>query len=107
MKLGLSTLVCAAALSSAACAGRHTILAVPAVSMTTPALPPGATSTQIGRVEASFCHGDDPLVSQDSNIGLIDEAIAKAQKMTNATYLKDVTIQSDGACVYVEAMAMH
>lgn len=96
----------AAALAAVGCSNRYTILSVPAVSMTTPSLPDGTTVTQAGRVEAQYCTGDDPIVSKDDNVGLIDEAVAKAQQKSGARYLSDVTIQRDSSCVYVEGMAM-
>jgi hypothetical protein len=91
---------------TAACGGRYTILSVPAVSMTTPSLPEGTKLQPAGRVQSQYCVGDDPVVSQDSNVGLIDEAVAKAQQQSGAQYLSDVTISQDASCVYVDAMAM-
>jgi hypothetical protein len=96
----------AAALATVGCSNRYTILSVPAVSMTTPSLQQGEAATPAGRVEAEYCLGDDPVVSKDDNIGLIDEAVAKAQQKSGAKYLSDVTIQRDSSCVYVEGMAM-
>jgi hypothetical protein len=88
------------------CSAHYTILSVPAVSMTAPSLPPGTAATPAGRVTSEFCPGDDPGVSHDDNVGLIDEAVARAQQKSGAQYLSDVTIASDGMCVYVDAMAM-
>jgi hypothetical protein len=96
----------AAALATTGCSNRYTILSVPAVSMTTPSLPEGSSVTPAGKVEAQYCQGDDPIVSKDNNVGLIDEAVAKAQQQSGAKYLSDVTIQQDASCVYVDGTAM-
>ncbi len=88
-------------------AQRQTILTVPAVSMTRPSMSEGYVARPGEKVSAEYCRGDDPLVSQDRNIGLIDEAIMKAQKQSNAEYLSDVTISQAGQCIMVEGTAMH
>ncbi len=106
MKLALLSFAAVAALATVGCSNRYTILSVPAVSMTTPSMPEGAPAQPAGRVEAEYCTGDDPIVSKDDNVGLIDEAVAKAQQKSGAKYLSDVTIQRDASCVYVEGMAM-
>lgn len=90
-----------------ACAPRETILTVPAVSMTHPAAPEGKALKPAGRIEAEYCKGDDSEQSKgEQNIGLIDEAVLKAQRESEAVYLSDVTISQQGSCVLVEAMAM-
>lgn len=106
MKLALLPFAAVVALAATGCSNRYTILSVPAVSMTTPSLPEGTPAQPAGRVEAEYCTGDDPIVSKDDNVGLIDEAVAKAQQKSGAKYLSDVTIQRDASCVYVEGMAM-
>jgi hypothetical protein len=88
------------------CSGRYTILSVPAVSMTTPSLPPGTKASPAGRVEARYCTGDTPIASKDDIVGMMDEAILRAQQKSGAAYLSDVTIQRDGDCIYVNGMAM-
>lgn len=95
-----------AALSSVGCAARYTVLTVPAVSMTNPSFEPSKSGTPGEHVESTYCQGDDTLVSHDKNIGLIDEAVMKAQKQSGAAYLSDVTISRDGKCMVVEATAM-
>ncbi len=57
-------------------------------------------------MQSQFCTGDDPVVSKDANVGMIDEAVAKAQQQSGAKYLSDVTVSGDGNCVYVEGTAM-
>jgi hypothetical protein len=95
------------ALTSGGCASRHSILTVPAVSMTEPSFKDGSNvGTPSGRVESTYCRGDDPVVSKDKNIGMIDEAVMIAQQQSGAKYLTDVTIYRDGDCVIVEATAM-
>ncbi len=98
--------MCVFAACAMGCSAHYKILSVPAMSMTVPSIPPGTAATAAGRVQAQFCPGDDPVVSKDSNVGLIDEAVAKAQQQSGAKYLSDVTISGDGSCVYVEATAM-
>jgi hypothetical protein len=89
------------------CSAHYKILSVPAMSMTLPSIPDGsAPATAAGRVQSEFCTGDDPIVSKDSNVGMIDEAVAKAQQQSGAKYLSDVTVSGDGNCVYVEGTAM-
>lgn len=88
------------------CSAHYKILSVPAMSMTVPSVPPGSPATAAGRVESEFCTGDDPIVSKDANVGLIDEAVAKAQQQSGAKYLSDVTVSGDGKCIYVEGTAM-
>lgn len=92
--------------SASACAPRHTILTVPAVSMTQTSTEPGYQAKPQGPVTSEYCQGDEPLVSKDRNIGLIDEAVMKAQKQSGATYISDVTISQKGSCVMVEGTAM-
>lgn len=104
MKTALVLLV--AALSTVGCAARYTVLTVPAVSMTNPSFEADKPAVAGEHVEATYCQGDDPVVSHDKNVGLIDEAVMKAQKQSGATYLSDVTISRDGKCMVVEATAM-
>jgi hypothetical protein len=98
--------MCALATCAIGCSAHYKILSVPAMSMTVPSIPPGTAATAAGRVDAEFCPGDDAVVSKDANVGLIDEAVAKAQQKSGAKYLSDVTVSGDGNCVYVEGTAM-
>ena len=88
------------------CSARYTVLTVPAVSMTEPSFQNSTPGTPAGHVESTYCRGDDPITSQDKNVGLLDEAVMKAQKQSGADYLTDVTVYRDGSCVVVEATAM-
>jgi hypothetical protein len=101
-----TALACVCAAFAMGCSAHYKILSVPAMSMTVPSVPPGTAATAAGRVQAQFCTGDDPVVSKDSNVGMIDEAVAKAQQQSGAKYLSDVTVSGDGSCVYVEGTAM-
>jgi hypothetical protein len=98
--------ILAVALASAGCSYRYAILTVPAVSMTDPSFEGGYKGTSGGKVEAEYCRGDKTLASHDENVGLIDEAVLKAQQGAGAKYLKDVTISRDGSCIWVEGTAM-
>ena len=89
-----------------ACATRQTILTVPAVSMTRPSVDPNHMTQPGDKVSAEYCPGDDPITSDDANVGLIDEAVMKAQKQSGAEYIGDVTISQKGSCVMVEGVAM-
>ena len=88
------------------CAGRYTVLSVPAISMTKTTFEPGYQATPGPHVSAQYCSGDKPIVSQDDNVGLIDEAVMKAQQQSGATYIADAVISRDGDCVIVEGTAM-
>ena len=90
----------------AGCAGRYTILTVPAISMTTTTFAAGYRGTPVGHVEAKFCSGDTPVVSKDDNVGLIDEAVMKAQQQSGATYIADAVISRQEDCVFVAGTAM-
>ena len=105
MKNSIAILGAALALVTG-CSAHYKILSVPAMSMTVPSVPEGSAATAAGRVTSQFCTGDDPVVSKDSNVGMIDEAVAKAQQQSGAKYLSDVTVSGDGKCVYVEGTAM-
>ena len=99
-------LVLAGVLVATGCSAHYAVLTVPAVSMTEPSIEGASSATPAGHVESKYCPGDDPLTSQDHNVGLIDEAVMKAQKQSGADYLTDVTVYRDGRCVVVEGTAM-
>lgn len=88
------------------CASRHTILTVPAVSMTRPSTAASHQARPSEKVSAEYCKGDDPITSEDINVGLVDEAVMKAQRESGAEYISDVTITEKGGCVMVEGTAM-
>jgi len=90
----------------AGCAGRYTILTVPAISMTTTTFAAGYHGTPGAHVEAKFCSGDTPVISKDDSVGLIDEAVMKAQQQSGATYIADAVISRQEDCVFVVGTAM-
>jgi hypothetical protein len=106
MKAAILLVVTSLAVASVGCAGRYTILTVPAISMTTASLDPSYRPTPGARVEAKFCDGDDPILSKDGHVGLIDEAVMKAQQQSGAAYLSDVVIAREDECVVVTGTAM-
>ncbi len=99
-------LFCALACTLGGCSARYTVLTVPAVSMTEPAFDASYKGTPSGRVNVSYCKGDSAIASHDRNVGMMDEAILKAQNQSGARYLTDVTLSRDGSCLVVEATAM-
>jgi hypothetical protein len=102
----IKELVLVVALGTTACSARYAILTVPAISMTNASFDPGYKGTKVAPVEAKYCRGDATIASHDNNVGLIDEAVIKAEQQSGAQYLKDVVISRDGSCVVVEATAM-
>jgi hypothetical protein len=74
--------------------------------MTRPSTEAGHVAQPGEKVNAEFCQGDDPITTTDRNVGLIDEAVMKAQKQSGADYIADVTISQKGGCVMVEGTAM-
>ncbi len=99
-------LMLAGVLVATGCSAHYAVLTVPAVSMTEASAESGTSATAAGHVESKYCPGDDSLTSKDNNVGLIDEAVMKAQKQSGADYLTDVTVYRDGRCVVVEGTAM-
>jgi hypothetical protein len=88
-----------------ACASRFPLFSSPLVSMTKYSFSEG-TLSEIGPVEARYCHGDRAQTSTAHNIGLIDEAIYKAQQQTGADYISNAMISAEGSCVVIEGMAV-
>jgi len=93
-----------ASFALSACSARYAILTVPAISMTQSSF--ASKSAPGPHVDATYCSGDTPIVSHDNNVGLIDEAVMKAQQQSGAAYLSDVTLYVDGKCMSVEGTAM-
>ncbi|HEX3904422.1 MAG TPA: hypothetical protein VH853_16410 [Polyangia bacterium] len=83
----------------------YLLVQMPAVSMSMRASQ-GQRATAIGPVNAKFCYGEPPLVSQDGTVGLIDEAIAKAEKQTGASYIADARFTQSCGCMILEGTAM-
>jgi hypothetical protein len=86
---------------------KYVELSTGAVSMTEYSLPADYKAQSIGPVEVQFCIGDKKHSrDDDSNIGLMDELILKAQTETNAKYLTNATFFTKGRCMILEATAM-
>ena len=102
----IKLMIVSALLATTACSARYTVLTVPAISETNASFEPDFKATRGSKVEAEYCQGDKSLASHDNNIGLIDEAVMKAQAQSGAQYLKDVVISRDGNCIWVEGTAM-
>ena len=90
----------------AGCASRQPLVNVPSVSMSLKSLDPGQKGTKIGPVSVQYCAGDKPIATTDSVVGLMDEAIAKAEKETGASYITDAQFFTKGSCVILEGVAM-
>jgi hypothetical protein len=75
----LLALAATAALGTAAtgCAGRYTLLSVPAISMTNTTFDAGYHATPGPHVQAEFCHGDKPVVSQDDHCVIVEGTAMK------------------------------
>lgn len=61
---------------------------------------------EVGKVEATYCSGDEPIVSRDGEIGLIDEVVMRAQRDSQVTYIKNAQFYSQGACVSLEGTGL-
>jgi len=83
----------------------YLLVQMPAVSMGMRASQ-GQRATAIGPVNVKFCYGEPPIVSQDGTVGLIDEAIAKAEKQTGASYIADARFTDSCGCMILEGTAM-
>lgn len=85
------------------CAFKQRILNASAVSMTKYSLKKNQTLEEVGEVSGEFCPDS---FNDTGNVGLLDEAIKKAQKSNKADFLTHVTFYSQGRCVLVEGTAM-
>ena len=89
------------------CGGsRQSLVNLPAVSMSTKGMEAGATAEKIGPVSAEFCTGDDAISTTDSNVGLMDEVIARAEQQSGASYIADAQFSTKGSCIYLDGTAM-
>jgi hypothetical protein len=98
-------LVAAVVISAAGCCTRYALVQVPAVSMTIKSAE-GQRASKIGPVKVKYCTGDKSISSQDSMVGLMDEAITIAEKQTGASFIADAKFFSDCGCVSLEGTAM-
>ena len=83
----------------------YLLVQMPAVSMGMRASQ-GQRATALGPVNAKFCYGEPPFVSQDGTVGLIDEAIAKAERQTGASYIADARFTQSCGCMVLDGTAM-
>jgi len=99
-------LVCAVATQ---CTSRQTILTLGAISMKKTSI--DKKGKEIGKITAQYCKGDPSLSDNpdDSNVGMIDEALLKAEKKSQATYLTNVKViglsDSGTYCIEIQGLA--
>ena len=100
-KLNLIALGCVAALASG-CAMRTKVLDVQAVSMTRPSLGPGETLRETGPVKGEFCADSMRDAKRGVAVGLMDEAVKRAQEEHKVDFITNATFYSSGSCMIVE-----
>lgn len=84
----------------ASCAHRTKVLDTPAISMTHDSIKPGMELVTKGPVKASFC---TDTFSDTGSIGLMDEAVKKAQEENHVDYIINASFWStNGDCMEVE-----
>ncbi|MFO1527101.1 MAG: hypothetical protein U1F16_14135 [Turneriella sp.] len=106
MKTLMVIIAAGSALLTVGCLSMKTkVLTAPVVSMKqSDVAKPGQV---IGPVNSKYCAGDETIGDQDSNIGLMDQVILKAEKEHKATYIKDAQFFTDGGnCMMLEGTAM-
>lgn len=81
------------------CAHKQKILDASAVSMTHNSLDAGQNLVEIGEVESEFCPS---AMNDKGDIGLLDEAIAAAQKKSGADWITNASFWRDmSGCISV------
>jgi hypothetical protein len=91
------------ALSS--CATRQHVLSVAAISMTETSKDPAFKTEKLGAIEAEYCQ-DSYSATTGKDIGLIDEAVKKAQVQAHADVLENVDVYKSANCVIVSGTAV-
>jgi hypothetical protein len=104
-------IICISAVILSACAQKQLILTTPAVSMTNYSFPAGQKFTPAGDVKSQFCagmfsHDKTEASGDESNIGFMDELVAKAQKESGAVYIANASFFIEGQCLDLEGTAM-
>ena len=94
-----------AALAAAGCCESYLLVQAPAVSMSIRSSD-GQAAVPLGPVAVRYCQGDKPISSQTLMVGMMDEAIAKAQQQTGASYISDARFTVECACMVLEGTAM-
>jgi Na+/H+ antiporter NhaD/arsenite permease-like protein len=88
------------ALVAVSCAHRQKVLDTAAISMTHDSLKPGTELMTKGPVTAEFC---TDAMNDKGQIGLMDEAVKKAQATAQIDYIMNATFWSTaGGCMVVE-----
>ncbi len=84
---------------SVSCAMRQKVLDTSAISMTHDSLKPGTELMTMGPVKAEFC---SDAFKDKGDIGLMDEAVKKAQTDNQVDYIMNASFWSTGGCMVVE-----
>lgn len=84
---------------SVSCAMRQKVLDTSAISMTHDSLKPGTELMTKGPVKAEFC---SDAFKDKGDIGLMDEAVKKAQADNQVDYIMNASFWSTGGCMVVE-----
>jgi hypothetical protein len=92
------TLILIAAVS-VSCAMRQKVLDTSAISMTHDSVQPGNELITKGPVKAEFC---TDTFNDKGDIGLMDEAVKKAQAENQIDYIMNASFWSTGSCMVVE-----
>ncbi|MFZ4714584.1 MAG: hypothetical protein ACOYL6_12755 [Bacteriovoracaceae bacterium] len=87
-------------LSLGACAMNKTkIMDVASVSMTHNNVPAGTKLEEKGPVTGEFCANS---FGDKGNVGLMDEAVKKAQSTSNVDFILNASFWQSGSCISVE-----
>lgn len=81
------------------CAHRTKVLDTAAISMTHDSIKPGHELVTKGPVTAEYC---TDTFNDKGQIGLMDEAVKKAQTMNQVDYIMNATFWSTAGCMVVE-----
>lgn len=99
------SMIAVAAVAVAGCCESYLLVQAPAVSMSVRSSD-GRVATPVGPIAVRYCQGDKPIVSQTLTVGMMDEAIAKAEQQTGASYISDARFTVECACMVLEGTAM-
>ena len=83
---------------------RHLIVSLPVMSMKAGAVAGGVKRVGEGKaVKVSFCRGDKAMSTSANNVGIIDELLTRAHKVSKTKYIGDAQIfQVDLSCFELE-----
>lgn len=85
---------------------RKHVLSAQLVSMTHSQVPEDYRLKRISIADESFCEDDKPIYNSGKVVGLVDQAILKAQKKHKATHLADVSIFIEEDCGVISGTAV-